>query len=296
MSVYATGSVNIKVGSQTVSGNGTDFSTYVSSGYLFKRTGDSTFYEVAAIVSATNLTLTGRYADTDNQTSRPSEHLATMTTATKMYSGTPNNTPVIRNSVVLNASIEDFTDDGAGVLTGDGTPAGSGTIDYDTGAWSITLGTDLTATATINASYYSGDTLSAVPYQIFVDYTPNKEFPEMSVSDMNFAHIYTKAIRMVDSAFYSDNVKPTAADYSATDTDQVIVVGGNTTNVIITLPPATSDSRGRKMRIFNNSASNVTATCYATPQSIEGAVSTTLTSQYQSIEIQVATTNLWIRI
>lgn len=293
MSVYSTGSVNIKVGSQSVTGNGTDFLTYISAGYLFKRTSDSSFYEVAAVVSATRITLTGRYADTSNQTSQNAEHLATMTTATKMYSGTTDYNPVIQDYFTLNASIEGFTDDGAGVLTGDGSPAGSGTIDYDTGSWSITLGTDLTATATVVASYFSGDTLSAVPYQIFVDYTPNKEFPEMSVSDMNFAHIFTKAMRMIDSAFYTDNVKHVSADYTATTTDKVIVVNASVT---ITLPSATAGSKGRVVRIINNTASTITATAYATPDLLNGVVSTLLTSQYQVLDAQIATTNLWIRI
>ena len=53
---------------------------------------------------------------------------------------------------------QNTTDNGGGVLTGDGSPAGSGTIDYDTGAWAITLGTDLTATAEMTASYSSGNT------------------------------------------------------------------------------------------------------------------------------------------
>jgi hypothetical protein len=38
---------------------------------------------------------------------------------------------------------ESVSDDGSGVLGGDGTPAAVGTIDYDTGEWSITFDTNL---------------------------------------------------------------------------------------------------------------------------------------------------------
>jgi len=39
---------------------------------------------------------------------------------------------VIQSNFFMDASIETFSDNGAGVLTGNGTPAGTGTIDYDT--------------------------------------------------------------------------------------------------------------------------------------------------------------------
>ena len=161
--VYNTGSVKVKTGSAVITGSsGTeDFITYASAGYLFKLTGDSSFYEIAAINSATNLTLTSRYSSSSYRTSR-SENVATMTTATRISSGTLDYNPVIQNYVQINASIETFTDNGAGVLAGNASPAGSGTIDYDTGAWSITLGTDLTATAVITASYFSGDTRNSL--------------------------------------------------------------------------------------------------------------------------------------
>jgi len=123
-----------------------------------------------------------------------------------MYSGTLDYTPVIQSSVVLNASIESFTDDGVGVLTGDGSPAGSGTVSYDDGSWAITLGTDLTATANVTASYFSGDTLNSMTYQIVTDYTPNIKLPEMSENDVGFSKIYTKAIRLIDAAHYNASI------------------------------------------------------------------------------------------
>jgi len=206
MSAYSTGSVRVIVGSSTVRGYGTNFLTYVDAGDLFRLEDDTTFYEVAAITTATKFTLSSRYANTSYQTSRTAEHLATAGVATKLYSGTLSHTPVILNSVVFNASIESFTDDGAGVLIGDGSPAGSGTISYDDGAWSITLGTDLTASAACTASYFSGDTLNSMTYQIVTDYTPNIKLPEMSENDVGFSKIYTKAIRLIDAAHYNASI------------------------------------------------------------------------------------------
>jgi len=201
--MYATGSVKVISGSALVRGYGTAFTTYISTGNLFRLEDDATFYEVAAISNASNLTLSTRYTNTNYQTSRPSESIASANTATRVYSGTLDYTPVIQSSVVINASIESFTDDGAGVLTGGGTPAGSGTIAYDDGSWAIILGTDLTATINVTASYFSGDTLNGMTYQIVTDYTSNYDLPEMAESDIGFPKIFTKAVRLIDAAIYN---------------------------------------------------------------------------------------------
>ena len=65
MAIYKSGSVTVYVGSTTVRGNGTVFNTYVSAGDLFKLTSESAFYDVAAVNSATNLSLTGAYANSN---------------------------------------------------------------------------------------------------------------------------------------------------------------------------------------------------------------------------------------
>lgn len=198
MAIYNSGSVNITIGSANVKGNSTNFSTYVSKGNLFKLNDDNGFYEVANVINATNLTLTSRYTDSNYQTAR-SENVASANTATKTYSDTLTNTPVIQNYVVITAS-ERFTDNGAGVLTGNGSPVGSGTIDYDSGLFSITLGTNLTATVNLSASYYSGDTRNSMPYKIIKDFTPNYSLPELSLNDREFNTVFTKAMRKIDSA------------------------------------------------------------------------------------------------
>jgi len=218
MSVYSSGSVSIKVGSAIVRGStDVNFTSNVTAGNLFKINYESTWYEVASINTATKLTLNSRYSNSGLQTSRDYKE-ASIGNATNIYSGTLNYTPVIQNTVVLNASRERFTDDGAGVLTGD--QGGSGTVGYDDGAWSVTLGTTLTATRNLTASYFSGDLITGMSYQIFRDYTPNYEWPEQNIGDQYLEHIYTKAIRLIDSDLYNASVNTikAASDIQVTAT------------------------------------------------------------------------------
>ncbi len=227
MAIYKSGSVNVVIGSSGIKGNSTDFTTYVSNGDLFKLDDDNAFYEVASVVNATNFTLTSRYADTNYQTAR-SENIASANTATKIYSGALTNTPVIQNYVVITASLEQFTDNGAGVLIGNASPPGSGTIGYDDGAYSITLGTDLTATINVTASYYSGDTRNSMPYKVVTDFTNNYSFPELNLNDREFNTIFTKAVRLIDAKIKvvednSDFLSTTLAD------DAEVVIASNVT-------------------------------------------------------------------
>lgn len=202
MAAYSSGSATVRAGSAKVYGSLTSWSTYLGVGDLFKLDGENVFYDIAAINSATELTLTSRYSNTNYQ-SVVATNVASVTLATEMYSGNVGSfTPVIQNSFVLEASPngggERFTDNGAGVLTGEGSPAGSGTIDYDSGAWAIILGTDVTATLNLAASFSRGSEAAAMSYQAIVDFTPNYQIPEMSLNDINFPHIFTKAVRKID--------------------------------------------------------------------------------------------------
>jgi len=66
-------------------------------------------------------------------------------------------------------------------------------------------------------------------------------------------------------------------------------------NIRIVLPTTGLNNRGKTLRIINNSASyNVTATCNASSDSIEGNVSSTLTSTYSSMQLQCVATGLWV--
>jgi len=203
MSAYITGTAKVTAGSSKVYGSLTEWSTYLKVGDLFKVTSESVFYEIAAINTATQLTLSSRYVNTSFH-SAIATNLASVNTATKQYSGILANTPVIQNSVVVVASPngggERFTDNGAGALIGNASPAGSGTIDYDSGSWALTLGTPVTATLNMTASYNRGTTGQGLSYQALKDFTPRYVLPEMSANDVNFAHIYTKAVRLIDSA------------------------------------------------------------------------------------------------
>jgi len=200
MAAYNTGSVSVTVGSAHVIGNGTDFTANIGTGYCFKLRNYRTWYEVASVNTATHLVLTSRYSDNAYIVSRNPENLASVVAASTEYSGTVSYYPVIQNSFVINASLEKFSDNGGGVLTGDGSPAGSGTIDYDTGAWTVSLGTNIDATANMTASYFSGGSITSAPYMIVTQYTAHYLFPEMGLNDINFQYIYTKAMRKVDAA------------------------------------------------------------------------------------------------
>jgi len=196
MGAYNSGSVTVTVGAQAVVGSNTNFTTYASVGNIFKLTSENVTYDIAGITSATRLTLSSRYVNTDEQT-HYSENAATCTSATKIYSGFLSNTPIIQNTLEITASYV-FSEDGAGNLSA--TPYGSGSIDYDSGYYSLTFTATLNATTdiTLTASYDAGNTLNAMPYQIIRDYTTNYYFPESVPSDKNLAYIYTKAVRMID--------------------------------------------------------------------------------------------------
>jgi hypothetical protein len=227
MSVYNTGAVTVKVGSSEVIGNSTSFQANVQAGFYFRLTSSAVWYEVATINTATRLQLSTRYADTAYETAQNPENVASVIVATKMYSGTLENYPVMQGDVVFNAATrERFTDDSGGILTGNDTPAGSGTIDYDTGAWTLILGASAVATLNLAASYLSGETLSAMPYQIVTDYTTYYGIPELSGSDTNIHYVYTKGVRIIDAALKSFSASITSYEASI-DTLQSDVTGIN---------------------------------------------------------------------
>jgi len=91
---------------------------------------------------------------------------------------------------------------------------------------------------------------------------------------------------------YRVGVTSKAANYSATNTDSVVVVSGNTASVTITLPSTVVANQGLSIFILNNSASLVVATCNAGTDSIDGSNSVEIAS-HTNAEFLLATTNLW---
>lgn len=308
MGAYSTGSVKVKVGSAVVYGNNTNFLTYAAAGNIFKISGENVTYTVAAVNAATRLTLSSRYANANEHTGR-TENTASCGATTKIYSGTLTYRPLIQNEVVVTAS-ERFADDGAGALTGG--QGGTGTINYDTGAYSLTLAATLTATYNVAASYYSGNTLNSMSYQIIRDYTSNFKYPESVPSDKNLAYIYTKAVRMIDEDLNNASmtsasitnikikgkdqrrIRSVSATYTATAANNTIIVGG-TNKKIITLPHASAKNKGLLIRITRNLASNVIATVAAAAEKVNASQSIIIKTRYKTEQFLCATTNLWIR-
>ncbi len=82
------------------------------------------------------------------------ESLGTGDGATTTFSGTLSNSPVVRNTLTITAGSVTATDDGSGNLTGTGVSSGS--INYDTGAWSITYSSAPSNGTSITADYDYG--------------------------------------------------------------------------------------------------------------------------------------------
>lgn len=68
MGTYGAGHVSIEVGSATVLGTGTKFSTYAGKNYVFRLRDEDTFYIINSVNSATNLTLTSGYENASYDT------------------------------------------------------------------------------------------------------------------------------------------------------------------------------------------------------------------------------------
>jgi hypothetical protein len=69
----------------------------------------------------------------------------------KVYSGTLSTNPIVPGSFTPTDGTETFTDDGNGVLTG--SMGGTGTINYTTGAWTLTFNANVISGTLITASY-----------------------------------------------------------------------------------------------------------------------------------------------
>jgi predicted outer membrane repeat protein len=90
--------------------------------------------------------------DETTETQITGEIIAAGVSGTDQYNGTFDNTPVKAGSLTINAGTFTLTDDGDGTLIG--TAGTDGTIDYNTGSWSIDLkGQIISDGEIISASY-----------------------------------------------------------------------------------------------------------------------------------------------
>ena len=265
MSVYSTGSVNIKVGSTSITGNNTSFTTYASAGDLFKLANRNNIYDISAVNTATNLTLTARFRDTIYETARTAEHVATTDATELTYGVTLDNLPVIQETLVVTGSDETWTDtDGSGSLSCSASPTGSsGTFDCDTGVLSITYSATPTNDYVITAAYTSGDSINTMEYQVVKDFTTHYSLPEMSLNDTNFQTIYTKAVRLIDAAVWdvtgNQSVQTKTADYALTTGDFGDSLRMNSTNPhIFTLPTVDTTNDGGLVIIEKINSGKVT--------------------------------------
>lgn len=206
MAVYSSGSCKVKIGSQEVVGENTQWNSYIDTGDLFKLTVESVHYSVAAVNTATNITLAASYA---------------------------------------------------------------------------------------NANYSSGASIPSSSYQIVKDFTSNYNVPEMSPTDRNFAHIYTKGVQLLDKAIHQRNVTNTSASYTVVSSDFLITISGAAAAVPVHLPSG-SGNVGRLVRVCNLSATYIVSIRPNGSDTIQGEASLLLDTQYEDAFMQCATTNLWI--
>jgi len=164
------------------------------------------------------------------------------------------------------------------VSTGDLFKLRSESAFYDVAT--VNSATRLTLSASYaNSTYSTGATLAAMPYQVVTDFTPNYSFPEIGINDTNFQHIYTKAMRMVDSSLDNvDKVVSKTTNYTVAE-NNLVIFASNT--ISITVASATKKWR---TSICNNGSGVITATSPGS-DTIEGNVSIRLTKQYDTVSL-----------
>jgi len=161
----------------------------------------------------------------------------------------------------------------------------------------VNSATNLTLSAAYaNSGYSSGTALNSKNYQIVSDFTTYYNIPEMDLNDKNFQHIYTKGMQTIDTAIFKKNSRTVSANYTASGNDQTIVANAS---LNITMPAASSSSKGVMLRIVSNTASAVGAVCTGSVKmAANGATfaATYIRTRYNTLTFEIATTNLWIKI
>jgi len=100
-------------------------------------------------------------ARTDDMQGIDDEVIGTGDDSKVIFAGNLANHPIVPGSLSITDGVETFTDDGAGALIGDGggaSPASEGTINYNTGAYSVQFAVAPETGAVITADYaYTGE-------------------------------------------------------------------------------------------------------------------------------------------
>lgn len=92
------------------------------------------------------------------------EALGTGTGAVALYAGTLAYTPVVQGSVLITDGTQVVRDNGQGQLVGDINPAGTNTVNYSTGAFSVTFAANVASGTAVTADYeYDNEANSQVP-------------------------------------------------------------------------------------------------------------------------------------
>lgn len=142
------GTFIVTAGAQTLSDNGDGTLGGAGAGTINYSTGAWTANFTTAVAIATPIT-----ADycVQNGHIAYQDYLDSGDGATQIYSGTLNVDPILGGSLSIFDSVETFTDNGDGTLTGD--MGGTGTINYTTGAWSVDFNANVAAGDNIYAIY-----------------------------------------------------------------------------------------------------------------------------------------------
>lgn len=139
-----------------------------------------------------NMNFSGTYraaaaaTTTGSQTLSTSEVVGTFSASKKTYSGKIHS-EVVAGSLAITAGGFTYVDNGTGVLVGNVATAGSGTINYVSGAWTFTAQTAFTSSGSIIAVYSYTAALSA-----------SDEITSITVSQMgqNLTMVFSNGVNM----------------------------------------------------------------------------------------------------
>ncbi len=108
------------------------------------------------------------------------------------YNGTLGIFPIIPGTMTVTDGVEDFVDNGSGILTGD--KGGSGTINYTTGVFSVTFNTAVAVGVSIVATYTSDSDLGALSGDGAgtINYLTGAYSVTFDVAPASTAYIYAK--------------------------------------------------------------------------------------------------------